>query len=49
MMHVLNENWSGANYSSRIWKNGTAIASRIQEDVTRLVLEGKTPDAIKAA
>ena len=48
MMQVLNENWSGANYSSRIWKNATAIADRVREDVTRLILEGRNPSEIKA-
>ena len=46
---MLNENWAGANYSSRIWKNASAIGDRVKEDVTRLVLEGKNPDRIKAA
>lgn len=48
MMQLLNEQWSGNSYSSRIWRNAEAISIRIREDCTRLIQEGKNPAQIKA-
>lgn len=38
---VLETAWSGEHYSARIWRNTAAIAQRVREDVTDMVVQGK--------
>ena len=38
---VLEAAWSGEHYSARIWHNTAAIAQRVREDVTDMVVQGK--------
>lgn len=39
---ILQIPWSGANYSTRIWKRQFNIAHKVKEMVTRNILEGKS-------
>lgn len=39
---ILQIPWSGANYSTRIWKRQFNIANKVKEMVTRNILEGKS-------
>lgn len=39
---ILQIPWSGANYSTRIWKRKFNIANKVKEMVTRNILEGKS-------
>ncbi|MSB93622.1 hypothetical protein GKG01_08110 [Finegoldia sp. BIOML-A4] len=39
---ILQLPWSGANYSTRIWKRKFNIANKVKEMVTRNILEGKS-------
>lgn len=45
---ILSTNWSGTNYSTRIWENTSAIAKRIEKDITDMVMLGKNPMAVKS-
>ncbi len=38
---VLETAWSGTHYSTRIWHNTAAIAERVREDVTDMIVQGK--------
>lgn len=38
---VLETSWSGEHYSSRIWHNTAAIAQRVRDDVTDMIVQGK--------
>lgn len=38
---VLETAWSGEHYSTRIWHNTAAIAQRVRDDVTDMVVQGK--------
>lgn len=38
---VLETAWSGEHYSARIWRNTAAIAERVREDVTDMIVQGK--------
>lgn len=44
---VINTNWSGINYSDRIYQNTDELAIRLQEDLTDMVVLGKTPAEVK--
>ena len=39
---VLHSKWSGENYSSRIWKNTTALANSIKEELLFNLMTGRT-------
>ena len=41
--------WSGQNYSSRIWKNTTALAERLEQDIADYIVLGKSRTQITAA
>lgn len=45
---VVNTAWSGENYSTRIWRNRALLASRVREEVTQAVLDGKPVGRIAA-
>ena len=45
---VVNTAWSGENYSTRIWRNRAQLASRVREEVTQAVLDGKPVGRIAA-
>ena len=45
---VVNTAWSGENYSTRIWRNRALLASRVREEVTQAVLDGKPVNRIAA-
>ena len=45
---IINTNWSGMSYSKRIWQNSSAIAKRIEKDITDMVTLGKNPMAVKS-
>ena len=38
---VLETAWSGEHYSARIWHNTAAIAQRVRDDVTDMIVQGK--------
>ncbi len=38
---VLETAWSGEHYSTRIWRNTAAIAQRVRDDVTDMIVQGK--------
>ena len=38
---VLETAWSGEHYSVRIWRNTAAIAQRVRDDVTDMIVQGK--------
>lgn len=38
---VLETAWSGEHYSARIWRNTAAIAQRVRDDVTDMIVQGK--------
>lgn len=38
---VLETAWSGEHYSARIWRNTAAIAGRVRDDVTDMIVQGK--------
>ena len=38
---VLETAWSGEHYSTRIWHNTAAIAQRVRDDVTDMIVQGK--------
>lgn len=44
---VLNSTWSGENFSTRIYKNTNALAGRLNQQITDMVVLGKSPDQIK--
>jgi len=44
---VLNTNWSGKLFSSRVWENTSKIASKIESDIRLMITTGKSPDKIK--
>lgn len=46
-MTVVNTAWSGEAYSSRIWKNTSAIAERIQSDMEDMMVSGRSLKDIK--
>lgn len=37
---VLNTEWNGTNYSTRIWHNNKAMVDRLEEDITTMILRG---------
>lgn len=41
---ILTKNWSGENYSERIWNNTEILAQRVKKDVLVNYLTGKTPE-----
>ena len=41
--------WSGQNYSTRIWKNTTALAERLEQDIADYIVLGKSRTQITAA
>lgn len=43
---VVNEVYKGSNYSERIWTNNNALASRVQVDMERMVMQGRSPQTI---
>lgn len=45
---VIDTAWSGSNYSTRIWKNRTALINHLEKDITDIIVLGKNPDQIKA-
>lgn len=46
-MTVVNTAWSGEAYSSRIWKNTSVIAERIQSDMEDMMVSGRSLKDIK--
>lgn len=43
---VVNEVYKGSNYSERIWKNNNELATRIQADMERMIMQGRSPSTI---
>lgn len=39
---VLETAWSGEHYSARVWRNTAAVAQRVQEDMTEIIVQGKS-------
>lgn len=44
---VLNNNWSGKNYSQRVWTNRNALADKLQKSIEDYIILGKSPNEIK--
>lgn len=44
---VLNTNWSGENYSSRVWNNRNALATKLQGAMEDMIILGKSPNEVK--
>lgn len=38
---IVNTEWSGKDFSTRIWHNTTALADRLQQDIDEMILTGK--------
>lgn len=45
----LNQAWSGEAYSSRIYKNSNQLASKLSEEISQMIVLGKSPEMMKAA
>jgi len=39
---IINENWSGENYSKRIWKNTSKLAESVRETLTEAAMNGES-------
>lgn len=44
---IASQNWSGVQFSARIWGSAQDFSSRVMNDVEKLVLEGRSPDKLK--
>lgn len=44
---VLETAWSGEHYSARIWHNTAAIAQRVRDDVTDMIVQGKSISQVR--
>lgn len=40
---VLNMEWSGANYSSRIWRNNDVLANKLKDELVKAAINGNNP------
>lgn len=47
LRQALNSNWSGKNYSERIWQNTNALAERLNKDIADMICQGKSPEDVK--
>lgn len=45
----LNQAWSGESYSSRIYNNCNALASKLEKSISDMICLGKSPDEVKKA
>ena len=43
---VVNQVYKGSNYSERIWNNNKALGGRIQADMERMIVQGRSPQTI---
>lgn len=43
---VVNQVYKGSNYSERIWNNNKALGGRIQADMERMIIQGRSPQTI---
>lgn len=43
---VVNEVYKGSNYSERIWKSNKDLGGRIQADMERMIMQGRSPQEI---
>lgn len=41
---LLNTSWQGANYSKRIWKNTSTLASQLQQTITKAIMTGMSQE-----
>lgn len=41
--NILNMEWSGANYSSRIWRNNDALANKLKDELVKAAINGNNP------
>lgn len=39
---IINENWSGQNYSKRIWRNTDALSEKVREILTEAAMSGES-------
>lgn len=46
---ILSGTWSGDHYSARIWKNTSAIADRMRNEITNMLVDGKSTQDIRRA
>lgn len=44
---ALNTKWSGKNYSERIYDNTNMLATRLDQEITNMIVLGKSPEDIK--
>ncbi|MDO4548820.1 MAG: minor capsid protein, partial [Clostridia bacterium] len=47
MRKYLNSDWAGVNYSTRVWNNVNALATRLKDDMADLLILGRSPSDIK--
>lgn len=40
---ILNMEWSGANYSSRIWRNNDVLANKLKDELVKAAINGNNP------
>lgn len=40
---IINMEWSGANYSSRIWRNNDALANKLKDELVKAAINGNNP------
>lgn len=38
---IIAGNWSGEHYSTRVWKNTAAVADKMREEITQMLVDGK--------
>lgn len=44
---ILSGTWSGDHYSARIWKNTSAVADRMRNEITNMLVDGKSTQDIR--
>lgn len=44
---VLNQRWSGTDYSQRVWNNTNNLAARVKEAITNMIVKGSSTEDIK--
>lgn len=45
---VINSQWSGKNFSERIWENTNNLSETLKRNITDLIVMGRNPEEIKA-
>lgn len=45
---IINSQWSGKNFSERIWENTNNLAEALKRNITDLIIMGRNPEELKA-